>query len=153
LPQWWQSVSRGKPEEIVQAWNDLGKVPGAQEQLAGEHVADMRMLVNTIAQGAKPWGAEVGPVGAGGIYGAAYGALFGHPQAILPALAPAAYDIAGQAVPKTLSAAIRSPGAVPWLARLPAVTDVAGPMIMAPLRAGSQVYVAEQGPSSTTLFP
>jgi len=151
LPQWWQSVSGRPPAEIVQAWTELG--PEAQAAIAGEHLPAMQTVMGTIAQGAKGWTGEVGPWGRYGLGGAGMSYVLGHPQTILPSLAPGAWDVAQQVPPIALSAALRTPRAVPLLAGLPRVAEVAGPMIMAPVRTASQVYVAEEGPRGPTLVP
>ena len=151
LPQWWQKVAGRKPAEIVQAWTELG--PEGQAVIAGEHLPAMQTVMGTIAQGAKGWGGELGDIGKYGIGGAGLSYLSGHPHAIAPSLLPAAWDLSQQAIPKGLSFGLRTPALVPFLARAPRVAEVAGPMIMAPIRTASQVYVAEEGPRSTTLVP
>src|SRR5215475_4661644 len=133
LPRWWQSVSQGTPDEIVQAWKGLGAE--GQRAVAGEHFDAMQTVMKTLAAGEKgwsPWGFSTSLVGAPAVW------LKGSPVGAVASLFPAAREFVREGVPALAADALRSPQAVPWLIRVPKVARVAGPMVMVPTRAASQ---------------
>jgi hypothetical protein len=154
LARWYQENVLGKPPaEAVQAWDTLGKVPGAQEQVAGEHLGAMNDYMATLRAGSTPWSQSISGVTKGAAPTAAYALWTGHPYAATTLFVPpAARDLAAEAGRKLLSAGLRSPRlGVPFLANLPPIAQVAGPLFDWGSRLGGQGFAAENWPPAASI--
>jgi hypothetical protein len=151
LADWWGQMSTRAPGEIVKEWGKLGTQ--GQARIAGEHLPAMQTIVDTLAKGEAP----IGKVGYGSYGASATGVptaiLQGHPYAAAAAALPAVREVVREGVPTVASSMLRSPQGAWWLARLPAVSQTAGPIFTVPLRAASQVVGARAWPSAEVAFP
>jgi hypothetical protein len=150
LARWWQGNAIGKnPADVVRAWDTLGAESGiapeaAQRALAGGHYDDMQTVIGTLRQGGQSWPQAFKQIGYGG-WGtggmAPWLAYAGHPRAALASLTPAVTDVLA---PTAIARGLMSPErGVPWLARLPPVARVAGPIWGLATRAAAQPIVYE----------
>jgi hypothetical protein len=149
LARWWQENAIGRnPADIVSAWDKLGAESGidaeaAQRALAGPHYADVQTLVGTLRQGGQSWPQALKQIGGQGwTSGGAAPYLFyaGHPTAALASLTPAVTDVLA---PTAIAKGLTNPRGVSFLARLPPVARVAGPIFGLATRAAAQPIVYE----------
>jgi hypothetical protein len=150
LARWWQDNAIGKsPADVIRAWDTLGAESGieaeaAQRALAGPHYADMQTVIGTLRQGGQSWPQAFKQIGTSGWTGggaAPYLFYAGHPRAAVASLTPAVTDVLA---PTAIARGLMSPGrGVPFLANLPPVARVAGPIWGLTTRAVAQPVVYE----------
>jgi len=149
LAQWWAHEAPAGAENVVKAWSEMGGP--ARAALAGEHLPAMQQIVDAVAAG-KPmdWAsaATQGLITGYATLQRGYPAVSSAVAGAVPAIAQGAT----RAVPALVRRAVLSPTGSQWLAAMPAIGNVVGPLMNTALRTGAQLGGAYAWPRTSEIF-